>query len=176
MNAADNNRRHAARAIAVDDAQRAMSVRPRSVRSLAAFVLDAEHVGAPTGVNLLLVGDRAITRFNREFLGEDCATDVISFPSEAPLRAAPADPISIGDVVISAQRARAYAAAHGLDAGEELARYMVHGILHCLGYDDTTAASRRRMFARQETLLRQWCAVKGNRLCRASALPRSKPR
>ena len=161
-----DNRR--TRDVAVVDRQRSVRLAGRAVRSLAAFVLAREHVGAPMGVNLVFVGARAMCRFNRDYTGRPHATDVLSFPAQPPLRAAPADTLTIGDVIVSAECAAAYARTHGLPVDEELARYIVHGILHCLGYDDGNDSTRVAMTARQELLLRQWRAAYGGRVCRGA--------
>ncbi len=141
----------------------------KALRALAAFVLDREHVGAPIGVNILVVGTCAMRQYNRTYTGGDYATDVLSFPADAPLRAAPEDIPIIGDVIVSAGRAAEYAHAHGIAVDEELGRYVVHGVLHCIGYDDTTDMARTAMAARQELLLHQWRAAGGGRVCRVGA-------
>jgi rRNA maturation RNase YbeY len=53
--------------------------------------------------------------------------------------------------------ARREARTRGIDPAEELLRYAVHGLLHLFGHDDRTPAARRRMWARQETLIRRIC-------------------
>ncbi len=67
-----------------------------------------------------------------------------SFPSEI-----------LGDVVVSAEQAVSYAKEHGLKAEDELSLYVIHGILHLLGYDDATGADARRMSRREQKLLRE---------------------
>ena len=151
-----------------------MRVDEAAARSLASFVLAREHVGAPIGVNLCLAGDRELRRLNREFLGRTGATDVISFPAQAPRCAGPDDALSAGDIAVSADRAVAFARRNGITADEELARYIIHGILHCLGYEDNSASGRAAMTARQEELLGQWRASGGS-LCRKRAPARRHP-
>ena len=153
------------RGIVVVNRQRAVRLIPRAVRDLASRVLDSEHVGAPLGVNIVVLGPRAMRRYNRDFMGHDWATDVLSFPAQEPLRAAPTDIPTVGDVIVSAACAIEYARAHGRAVDEELGRYIVHGVLHCLGYDDTTNAARAAMTVRQEQVLRQWRAAGGGRVC-----------
>jgi probable rRNA maturation factor len=96
-------------------------------------------------VSVLVTGDKRIRALNKKHLKHDYATDVISFGLQERL----------GAVVVSADTARRYARENGLAWREELARYLVHGTLHLLGYDDTSPAKRRKMFARQELIVKR---------------------
>ena len=139
------------------------------VIGIAAALAGAAHVDL-VDASLLAV---AATAENLAWLGLSnasvYASDVLSFPADAPLRAAPEDIPIIGDVIVSAGRAAEYAHAHGIAVDEELGRYVVHGVLHCIGYDDTTDMARTAMAARQELLLHQWRAAGGGRVCRVGA-------
>jgi len=77
-----------------------------------------------------LVGDGPMRRLNREFRNVDSTTDVLSFPGEET----PEGPY-LGDVVISVPTARRQAADRGHDVERELRTLLIHGVLHCLGYD-----------------------------------------
>jgi probable rRNA maturation factor len=131
-----------------------------SVRGLAEFVLEAEGAAAGLEVSIAFVDDAAIAALNARHLGRDEPTDVLAFPmspetfapGDEPPAAAP--PEVLGDVVVSAERAIAYCRAHGGDPIEELALYLVHGLLHLLGYDDVTEPARTRMRSRERELLR----------------------
>lgn len=136
------------RPVLVKNTQRRVRINTTAAAQLVAFVLDAEAVAPARGLNLIFTNDASIRRYNRQFLNHDYPTDVISFPDSSDT--------SAGDIIISAQRAIAYASAHNIPLASELARYVIHGVLHCLGYSDTSPAARRRMFARQEALLRLW--------------------
>jgi probable rRNA maturation factor len=102
-------------------------------------------------VSVLLVGDRAIRRLHRTYLNHDRPTDVLAFPQQGGVPAP--QPHLLGDVVISVETAARQAKAHGHSLDRELALLLIHGILHLVGYDDTTPAARRRMWARQARLL-----------------------
>lgn len=107
---------------------------------------DAAHLD----LSVAVVTDAEIHLLNRSYLKHDYPTDVISFPlrgGEDP------DPL-LGEVIVSADRARHEAKARGLAFVEELCRYVVHGTLHLLGYDDREADRRDEMHARQEVILR----------------------
>ena len=105
------------------------------VRRLARQILGARSL------SIAFVSDRAIRKINRKFLKHDFATDVLSFPLGG-------DPW--GELVISAEYAAREAKARGIPLEEELLRYVAHGILHLLGYDDHDPRERVRMWKRQE--------------------------
>jgi len=87
----------------------------------------------------LITGDAELRRLNREFRGKDCATDVLSFPAQA---GRPALRACLGDIAISAARARAQAREYGHTAEQEIQILMLHGVLHLLGMDHETDGGR----------------------------------
>jgi probable rRNA maturation factor len=101
---------------------------------------------APPGeVSVRLTGDAVLRRLNRDFLGHDYATDVLSFPAGAPGYH--------GDLALSVPRARAQARAGGHPVVAELQLLLVHGTLHLLGFDHDTPRRRARMWAAQARIL-----------------------
>ncbi len=102
-------------------------------------------------LTLVLTGDTQVQALDRDFLGKDAPTDVLSFP------ASETDPETgrryLGDIVISVPRAEAHsiAAGHSLDA--ELSLLVVHGVLHLLGHDHAVAEEKTRMWAAQSEVL-----------------------
>ncbi len=81
----------------------------------------------------LIAGDAELRRLNRQFLGHDYPTDVLSFPGAGP---------HLGDIAISFPRARAQARAFGHDTGQEIRILMLHGLLHLMGMDHATDGGR----------------------------------
>ena len=59
-----------------------------------------------------------------------------------------------GDIVVSTETARRMARAVGWTPRQELAYYIVHGVLHLTGYNDHTAADRRQMRARERAVMK----------------------
>jgi len=90
-------------------------------------------------VEVTFVSDATIAKVHRDFMEIPGATDVITFAH--------------GEIVISAQTAMENAREYGRPFGEELARYIVHGLLHLHGYEDDTAPRARRMHRVQEQIL-----------------------
>ena len=78
-----------------------------------------------------ITGDAELRRLNRDFLGKDYVTDVLSFPSD-PTETAVG---FLGDLAISRQRAAAQALAFHHSLTEELQLLLLHGLLHLTGLD-----------------------------------------
>lgn len=129
------------------------------VRRIAAAAL--RRSGAQdAGLELVFVDDRSIRALNRRYMKRDRPTDVLSFAFAVAPAGKPAGATALaGAIFISVDRAKAQAKAFGAGFGEEIARYVIHGILHLFGYDDLTRRDRERMFAKEDEILR-WLATK----------------
>lgn len=90
-----------------------------------------------------VTGDRELRRLNREFLGEDRPTDVLSFPAGGW----PPAGGYLGDLAISWPAAERQAREHGHEPAVEAALLAVHGLLHLLGWDHADPAEEREMTA-----------------------------
>ena len=101
------------------------------------------------------IDQRTMRALNRRFLRHAGLTDVLSFNylTGKPASAAPVGGV-IGEVLVSPAFAKRYAKAHGLAYRDELARYVVHGLLHWAGHDDATPAQQRRMRVLEDRMLR----------------------
>jgi probable rRNA maturation factor len=130
-------------------------------RDAAKAVADAGFTGA---LSLAVVSDATMRRVNREFHDCDEPTDVLAFALGAG-----GDDGFQAEVIVSLDTARREAAAHGVEPAAELLFYVVHGVLHLLGYDDHTLADARRMHARALSILERL----GHR---NTIRPRAKPR
>lgn len=104
-------------------------------------------------VSITLLDRAAIAKLNRAHLSHSGPTDVISFGFS---RATDNDPV-VGDIYISPEVARANAHERGVPVREELARLVIHGTLHVLGYDHAEDESREQspMWQLQERLVRR---------------------
>ena len=79
---------------------------------------------------VLFTSDQGIADLNRRFRGRKGPTDVLSFPGDGDGH--------LGDVVISLPVARRQAVAEGHSLERELRLLLLHGVLHCRGYDHET--------------------------------------
>jgi len=114
-------------------------------------VLKAEKI-KNARVFVLLATDSFITKLNRRYLSQDRPTDVLSFDMNPR---GVGTSCLFGEVVVSVDAARRAARALRQPWGEELCRYLIHGLLHLVGYDDRILAERKKMWKRQETLLKK---------------------
>jgi len=115
------------------------------------------HEGRPGELTLVLTDDQGIQALNRDFLGEDAPTDVLSFSAQedgGPFVAALEASAYLGDVIISYPRAAEQAAEQGHPVEQELDLLVVHGVLHLLGYDHAGEEEKAVMWARQDDILR----------------------
>lgn len=117
----------------------------------ARFTLDLQPDSADADITLVLTDDQQLHELNRDYLGVDAPTDVLSFP------ASETDPETgatyLGDILISIPRAaqQAQAAGHPLEAEVQL--LVVHGVLHLLGHDHAEAEEKARMWKEQAKVL-----------------------
>ena len=105
----------------------------------------------PSGeLSVTFLPDDEMRALNREYLGVDAPTDVISFSMGET-------EMLLGDVYIATAVARRQAAEWGVALSEELLRLVIHGVLHVLGHDhlDGDDRSDSDMFLLQEQVLRQ---------------------
>src|SRR4026209_1911383 len=95
-------------------------------------------------LTIVLTGDTRLHELNRDYLGVDAPTDVLSCP------ASETDPETgaryIGDILISIARAQIQATGAGHPLESEVQLLVVHGVLHLLGHDHAEAQEKVRMW------------------------------
>ena len=99
-------------------------------------------------LSIALLDSTAMRTLNKRVLGHDYVTDVISFDhGETP------EGHRLLELAICPAFARQQARELDIPVAQELARYVVHGCLHLVGHDDTTAAAKKKMWAKQEQIV-----------------------
>ncbi len=102
-------------------------------------------------VSIVIENDKKLKELNRNYLGIDAATDVLSFALDEK------DPESgrlyLGDVIISFPRVQAQSELAGHSVMDELDLLAVHGVLHLLGYDHAEPPAKERMWNAQAQIL-----------------------
>jgi probable rRNA maturation factor len=131
--------------------------------------LAGEAEGLTEGeVTLSIVDDEEIHQLNRDYRGIDRPTDVLSFAMheetdeeldiiyevESEDEDIPLDGM-LGDIIISAERAKLQSEEYGHSLERELGFLFVHGFLHLMGYDHQDEAAEAIMTEKQESVLRQ---------------------
>jgi len=97
-------------------------------------------------VNYVFCSDEYLLGINKQFLGRDYLTDVISFQDEDSAKVS-------GDIIMSIDRIRENSAEMHISFDEELRRIMIHGLLHLFGYDDLNYQDKVTMTAREDFYL-----------------------
>jgi probable rRNA maturation factor len=123
-----------------------------ALRKLATIAL-AGHEDGSGGydqVGIALVTDTEMRLLNRTYRRLDRTTDVLSFDLRAAM--SPGEPRS-GEIVISTDRVVAQARRYRVTPSRELARLLVHGILHLCGHDHQEPKERARMRAAERAAL-----------------------
>ena len=135
--------------VSVASPQEAVPVERGTLKQVVRTVLEGEEVGEAE-ISLAFVDNPTIHRLNLRYLSHDEPTDVLSFPlSEPGARRL------TGELVIGAEVARDQAESRGHDVQAELARYVIHGLLHLCGHDDQTPSGAAAMRERERHYLRQ---------------------
>ena len=119
--------------VLVHNRQKRQRVSPEEVRRTAEKILSG--LGChDKELSILLVDDDEIRQLNRQYLSRDHPTNVLSFAmgegEDKDLH-----PYLLGDVVISTETAQRETVQRDITLREEMARLLVHGILHLLGYE-----------------------------------------
>jgi probable rRNA maturation factor len=99
-------------------------------------------------VSVVFVDSHRCKSINRTFLHHNYVTDVISFTLEE-------SSLLEGEVYVNLDRAKHQAKEYGVGFSDEVARLVIHGVLHLIGYNDMTGAERKRMRAREDEHVRR---------------------
>ncbi len=105
-------------------------------------------LGLAGEVRVRIIADTEMDAAHRRYSGVDGTTDVLTFD----LRSDPAAPLDT-DLLVCLDEADRQGADRGWPADRELLLYCLHGILHCLGYDDHDDHGFARMHAEEDRIL-----------------------
>jgi len=115
--------------------------------ALTLCLAEAHRLGGPlwtlASIDVSIIGARTMARIHREFLNIEGATDVITFP--------------YGEILVCAPVAATRAEEFHHTFTDEIALYIIHGLLHLAGYDDIRPAEASLMARKQEKILQAAC-------------------
>ena len=100
-------------------------------------------------IHIALMDDDALLALNQKHLDHDHYTDVITFDYST------AKEVNC-DIAVSTDRVLENATLEGLSVENELARVLIHGILHCVGYSDKTPNDKQIMRVKEDEMLKQF--------------------
>ncbi len=113
--------------------------------------LENQSTDLGSELTIVLTDDAQIQELNRDYLGNDAPTDVLSFP------ASESDPGTgatyIGDIIISMPYATKSAEKAGHPVEAEVQLLVVHGVLHLLGHDHAEPKEKAKMWKAQAQIL-----------------------
>ena len=150
--------------IDISDQQTHVAIDEDFLREVAERTLAEEGV-AQAEISVAIVDNATIHDLNRRYLEHDFETDVLSFLLEGSPEQdfAPGAPGPRGggrriegEIILSAEMAARRAAEFLWSPQDETVLYLVHGLLHLVGYDDLTEAERRVMRDREGAILSLW--------------------
>ncbi|MFH1143132.1 MAG: rRNA maturation RNase YbeY [Candidatus Eisenbacteria bacterium] len=139
--------------VRIRNRQRKLTLDRPALRRLLGDVLTGEGIGGDRTVEVAVLRDAPMAELNARFRQRAGPTDVLSFPTD-PSGWPCGEPMPLGEVIVSIDRACDQAAERGICARAELERLLVHGLLHLIGYRDHSPAERARMRRRENRYLR----------------------
>jgi probable rRNA maturation factor len=141
-------------ALMIRNRQKTRSVDARLLRRITRALLGELLERSEADLGVFIVATPEMTRLNETFLRHAGSTDVITFDySETPTGSSP--PALHGEVFVCVDEAVVQARRFRVSWQAELVRYVVHGVLHLCGFDDTRPAARRAMKQAENRLLRK---------------------
>jgi probable rRNA maturation factor len=123
------------------------SLRQKIVQAINAIATDFQWNAGQ--VSVAVVDDQAIQEVNRQYLNHDYPTDVISFDLTDDNTNQRDERYLEGEVIVSWQTAQRVASENQWDPGLELLLYVIHGMLHIVGLDDSSPAQSQQMRERE---------------------------
>jgi rRNA maturation RNase YbeY len=109
----------------------------------------AEYGFSVGNINYIFCSDERELEVNRQFLGHDYYTDVITFDYSTPTTLN-------GDIFISLDTVRSNAEMVSTTFDHELLRILIHGVLHLTGQGDKTPETKAQMTQKEESALAKW--------------------
>lgn len=133
--------------LVIRNRQRLQTINLPVLRQITAAILSSIIRDTPYEIGIYLVSADEITRINETYLNHQGSTDVISFhyPDDAVLR---------GELFISTSDAVQHAKTFKTQWESEVVRYVAHGLLHLIGFDDLSPHDRREMKREENRIVR----------------------
>lgn len=136
--------------IDVINLQKDMRICSRSVRAIVGSFLRDESMSTRS-LGVVLVSEKKIRELHGRFFSDDSITDCISFPSTIF-----STTVSLGEVVVCPKVALQYALKHHSNPYREMALYLIHGMLHLIGYDDIDPKQKKRMRKKEKSCMKRY--------------------
>lgn len=132
--------------IVVRNTNKRFKLNERLVKEVVAEILKILKKRRKIGLEVVFLSDKEIQQVNKKYKHSDRPTDVLSF-----------DLGSCGQILISSDTALRNSGIFNTPFEKEIVLYVIHGILHLFGYDDETAAQKKRMSRKENLILKRLC-------------------
>ncbi|MFZ2146328.1 MAG: rRNA maturation RNase YbeY [Sedimentisphaerales bacterium] len=129
-----------------------IEVRPPDLRKLVKAICNRFEL-SKAAVSIAIVDDAQIRKLNNQFLNSKSTTDCLSFDLSDD--EVPQTPKSL-ELIVNGEMAVRQAKLRGHSSEAELALYITHGLLHHLGFDDSTESQARKMHEMEDEILQQF--------------------
>ncbi len=121
--------------IHIENRQKALPIKKRLIQRIVHHLSDYLKIEREY-LSIYFVTEKKISTIHEQFFQDPTSTDCISFPMQPPY---------LGEIFICPSVAIAYAKTHRIDPFQETILYLIHGILHLIGYDDIDPKDRKIM-------------------------------
>ena len=109
-------------------------VNRKRITSAVSSVLSEQNVQTPIEVSIAIVGDRKMSKLNKQYRNKEGTTNILSFPlSEGETSHLPTDIVRLGDIVISYPKVVQESAEEDMLVDDRIDMLVKHGMLHLLG-------------------------------------------
>ena len=133
------------------NSQKKYKIIPIKLKRIAKHIL--ELFKCHKDLNIIIIDNKTIKKLNRQYLNHDYITDVISFTFDKKNNGLSINEKLIGEIYVSAEKAFNEAKKRKIEFDKELARYVIHGILHVFSYNDYRKKDFDKMWKKQEKIL-----------------------
>jgi probable rRNA maturation factor len=138
--------------VSIFNRQKTLLVVKSEVEKIVTLVLSGERISCDE-VGIYFVKKDEICSLHLEFFDDPSATDCITFPIDPP-ESNSAGSCYLGEIFICSDVALEYAAAHHLDPLDEQRLYLIHGLLHLVGYEDQSEGARKIMRKKEKSYMK----------------------
>lgn len=120
---------------------------PKEIKAWLRGIIQKEHKKLEGEISYIFIDDAFLSTINKDFLNHDTLTDIITFDTSIE------ENVLSGEIYMSIERIKENADAQQQSFERELARVLVHGILHLIGFNDTTPDEKAVMRTQEDYCL-----------------------
>ena len=135
--------------LSIYNEQQDLPLSVKSVERMVLFLLDVLSISTDE-IIIHFVTKKKISQIHQDFFDDPSPTDCITFPIDSP-NDEPTGHSILGELFVCPKIAIEYGKKHQIDPYEETSRYVIHSLLHLIGYDDLTPDEYTQMHAKENS-------------------------